>query len=64
MGWERSFDVALRRICRLQLPVFSVSEQESNLRSPDYPCAIRDLSKPASYMETRFTLYVDRMNGV
>ena len=40
----------------MPVSVASVSEQESSIRSSDYPCATRDLSKPASYAETRFTL--------
>ena len=46
----------------MPVSVASVSKKESSLRSPDYPCAIRDLSKPASYAETRFTRYVYRIN--
>lgn len=45
----------------MPVSVASVSEQESSLWSPDNPCAVGDLSKPASYAETRFTLYVDRI---
>lgn len=62
-GWGWGGSVVLRPIYEfMPVSVVNVSEQISSLRCSDYPCAVKDLSKPACYAETRFKLHIDRIH--